>query len=245
MSQAKKPTKPLLTARFTIVNTTPYSQKVITDVFKKHLEEKGYKIYQTPSIRSYTAKYRLTKEGPFPDDEAKSVYETMYIMGPAGKETAMAKDLTNDPMGTRPILEKRKPVVTAITWNVAPLSGQTAQMLKDDVWAIRKGRVADKEKYTGIGWDPVVDEWGKTPEKLAPYPDRPPIPQALLPVAPPPAPKPVPPKPAPPKPEPAPKPIPVVPPPAPFIPPPAAKTNWKLWAGIAVIGGIAYLWGEK
>lgn len=248
---AQLPTKPLLTARFTLVNTTYYPAAQILGIFKADLEKAGFVIYQTPATKNYQAKFRLTKEGPFPDDEAKSVFETMYIMGPAGKETAIAKDLTNDPYGVRPILEQRKPLVTAIAWNLGAPNGQTPQMLSDLLWAIRRSRVANPDKYVGIGWVPVVDTWAKTPIHLPPYPDRPPIPAKLLPVAPkppppppppPPKPKPVPPKPKPLPPKPKPKPLPPPPPPKPE---PSLFSNWKFWTLLGGLGFVGYLQTDK
>jgi len=201
------PTKPLLTARFTLVNTSPYSVNQILTIFRGELEKLGLRIYQTPAIRSYLAKYTTSKEGPFDGDDSKSIFETMLIAGPAGKPLSIAKDLTNDAKGSRPILEQRKPYVTAITWNIG---GSDSQKLSDALWSIRKSRVMDQAHYVGLGWTPVVTTWNLAPKHLTPYPDRPPIPAALLP-----SPKPAPIKPAPIKP--APEPPPPPPAPAPII----------------------------
>lgn len=181
-----KPTKPLFTARFTLLNTSAYNSGDIQSIFRKDLEPKGYRFYQTPSVRSYKASYNLKKEGPYPDDD--TVTEIMTVMGPAGKETAIAKDLTHDPYGVRPILEKRLPIITAVTWNIAPpLATTLPQDLADLIWSIRKSRIMNTDKYTGLGFTPVVTTWEKAPVKFQTYPDRPPIPSALLPAPPKPA----------------------------------------------------------
>lgn len=227
---AEKPTKPLFTARFTLLNTAAYSQAAVLNAFRPDLEKAGYKVYQTPAVKSYTAKYTLKSE----KQDDGSIFEQMNVMGPAGKETAIGKNLTDDPMGSRPILEQRKPIVTALAWNIAPpLASTQPQALADLLWEIRRTKVMDKARYTGLGWVPVVATWVNTPVKLSPYPDRPEIPQALLPV-------------------PTPKPAPVIPPPPEpdrYIPPPPPVFNdpvvipkqaswfsdWRVWAVLAGI----------
>lgn len=182
MATTSTPTKPLLTARFSLVNTTAYSPSEIQTLFSPALKKAGFAIYQTPAVKSYTAKYTLTKEGPFPDDDTKAIFETMLIKGPSGKDIAIAKDIANDPKGSRPILELRKPVVTTFAWNLSPSSASiTPQSLADLLWEIRRQTVYDKSKYLGIGWTPIVSSWATTPASFPPYPDRPPIPAALLP----------------------------------------------------------------
>lgn len=228
---ATRPTKPLFTARFTLLNTSAYPSTTIQSIFRKDLEPKGYRFYQTPSVRSYKAPFTLSHDGPYPPDD-DTVTEIMRVMGPAGKETAIAKDLTNDPYGVRPILEKRSPMITAVTWNIAPpLASTPPQALADLIWSIRKSRVMNPEKYTGLGFTPVVDTWENAPLKLSTYPDKPAIPSALLP------PKP---KPVLDAPKPAPLPAPYVPPPAPIfvsdvLPASNLFGDWRLWA---IFGGL-------
>lgn len=235
-----KPTKPLFTARFTLVNTSAYSPDAVLKAFKSALTKAGWIVYQTPAIRHYTAKYKITKEGPFPDDDSKAVYENMEIEGPAGKPLATSMDIVNDPKGSRPILEQRKPIVTAITWNLGPPKGGTPQALSDFLWATRKAVLYNDEKFTGIGWVPVVAEWGKTPVKLTPYPDRPALPAVLQPAKPV---KPVKPKPVEPV---KPKPVVIVKPPAPPPPPPppppapVAPTRWPLYTGLGLAAWLFF-----
>ena len=231
---ATKPTKPLFTARFTLVNTRYYSADEIVKALRPGLEKAGYTIYQTPAVKGYTAKYTLAKEGPFEGDDSGAIYETMTIAGPDGKPVQVAMDVVNDAKGTRPILEQRKPMVTAFAWNLGPPAGATPQQLADLLWALRKSALYDKNRYLGIGWTPLVSTWESTPVKKAPYPDRPPIPAILLPKPP----KPIPPKPVPPKPVPVPVPVPIpLPPPEPT---PNLFSNWKLWAGLGILGAWVY-----
>ncbi len=230
------PTKPLFTVRFTLLNTYKYTPDNVLTPFKADLIKHGYKIYQTPAVKTYTAKYTISKEGPFPDDEEKSVFEIMRIMGPAGKETAVAKDLTNDKYGSRPILEKRLPIITAIAWNLGPPPNTTPQSLADLIWSIRKSRVMDPQKYTGLGFTPVCDTWTNTPLKLAPYPDRPPIPSSLTPGGTAPVPKVA-----------TPALDPFVPAPAPVYTPDGLSQSqalfgdWRLWATLGGISALALL----
>lgn len=234
----EKPTKPLFTARFTLVNTTHYTVDQIRKAFEPALKAAGFVIYQTPAVNKYKAAYSLTKDGPYEGDDTGAITEIMSIEGPAGKAIAVAKDIVNDPAGSRPILEKRLPNVTAIAWNIgAPKNvvlTSVPQALSDLLWKTRKEKIADNDKYTGIGWTPVVARWEDAPVKLPPYPDRPPIPASLIPVKP----KPVEPKPKPVEPKPKPdvvvKPPPPPPPPVPV--PVVQKPKWPYY-----LGGLAAL----
>ena len=234
------PIVPVFLARFTLLDTAPYSQAQVMDYFAPALLKTGYKVPQSPSIRSYLARYTLKTEGPFPDDPEKSVFETMTISGPAGKAIAIARDKTNDPPGTRPIVEQRKPYVTAIAWNLLPPKGATPQQLAELLWAIRRSEVYDKHTYVGAGWTPVVADWTKAPQNLSPYPPKSALPAIALPKPKPPVvvvkPKP-PPAPAPPPPAPPPEPdlIPV-PDYQPYQPAPVAGFKVPTWA--KVVGGV-------
>jgi len=258
MATAKVPDS-LFLLRFALLNTAYYTPEQILSVFGPSLKAAGYTIYQTPAVKAYIAKFRTKKEGPFPDDSAKSVYETMYVMGPDGKEISMAKDLTNDKMGSRPILESRKPAVTAISWNIGMAPKATKQNLIDLIWQIRREKLYDSAHYTGLAWPALADRWGPSRVKHAPYPDKPALPASLLPpapIVPEVKPKPAPivldpiivtPKPAPkPDPKPAPKPDPK-PDPKP-TPTPVVEAsifgNWKLWAGFGVFGTLYALFAD-
>lgn len=221
------PTKPLFTARFTLVNTSYYTPEKVLATFRPELEKAGYTIYQTPAFKGYTAKYKLTTEGPFPDDDTKAIFETMEIAGPDGTPLSTARDKVNDPQGSRPILEQRKPMVSAFAWNLGPPAGATSQNLSDLIWNIRRTTLYDKEKYLGLGWTPIVLPWESTPLKRAPYPDRPAIPAVLHP----PTPKPIvtPPPPTPPAPL----------PPAP-TPPPSTFPLMAVLLGLGIFGAWAY-----
>lgn len=232
---ADKPTKPLFTARFTLVNTRNYTGDEIVKIFSPELKKAGYTIYQTPAVKVYKATFTISKEGPFEGDDSGAVYETMNIAGPDGKAQAIAMDIVNDPKGTRPILEQRNPTVSAFAWNLGPPAGATPQQLSDLLWQIRRTTVYDKDKYTGIGWTPIVATWEQTPVKKAPYPDRPAIPAVLLP----PKPVVVTPKPVTPK--------PVTPPPVPPAPTPKPSLfrDWRLWTGLGVLGLWVYFGGDE
>lgn len=232
------PTKPLFCARFSLLNTTAYTPAQIRTALEPGLKAAGYVIYQAPIVKTYTAKYRTEKEGPFEGDDAKSVYEKMYIMGPDGKETAISKDLTNDPMGTRPVLEQKKPIVTTVAWNLGPPAGATPQTLSDLLWKLRRETLYSSDKYTGAGWVPIVLDWTATPVTRANYPNRPALPTALTPA-------------------PAPKPAPVIKPPIKIVAPVVVPEpipilvetnhiNWK-WIGIGAAGllGLALLTSDK
>ena len=224
---AETPTKPLFCARFSILNVNAYTAAQIVSAFRPALEAAGYTVYQAPLVKSYVAKYRTTQEGPFEGDDAKSVYLTFYVMGPDGKETAIAKDLTNDPKGTRPIIEAKKATVTTVAWNLGPPSGATTQSLSDLLWQIRREKLYSSATYTGGGWTPIVLDWTKTPLTRPNYPNRPPLPSALKPViAPKPAPKPTP--------------LPIVPAPAPAPILSNEGIPWKLVLG-AGAGVLAVL----
>ena len=223
------PTKPLFTARFAIVNTAYYTQDQIMGAFKKDLEAAGFIVYQTPSIKSYTAPYKLTTEKiPASDDDPAYVLTTMVIEGPSGKPLSVGRS-SLDPAGSRPIIEKKAPKVTSVAWNLGPPSGATTATLADKLWAIRRSRIHNPDLYTGIGWTPIVTTWQSAPVKLANYPDRPPLPASLVP--------------APPKPVVKPPPVdPVITPPPVVLPPtpgPIAQASVMPWKWL--VGGSAAL----
>ena len=225
------PTKPLFTARFAIVNTAKYTQDQIMGAFAKDLKAAGYVVYQTPSLRYYTATFKITDEKIDEEDGSKSTFSTMVIDGPSGKQLSIGMNRTLDKPGVRPILEKKLPLVTAVAWNLGPpASAPSTQALADKLWAIRKNRIYNADLYTGIGWTPIVTTWQTAPVKLAPYPDRPPLPASLVPAAP----KPV---------VVAPKPVPVdpyVPPPI-VLPPAPAPVQASALPWGAILGGSAAL----
>ncbi len=239
----KLPTKPLFTARFTLLNTTDFTVAYVLKIIGDELKKAGCTIYQSPARSVYTAKYRFettNEESPIWNDSGEEGPDTeiittdfIYIAGPAGKEKAQAKART-DPKGSRPILEQKKPVVSAFAWNIGPAKNMTPEQLGALIWKAEMELIRNKDKSTGPGWDPIVTTWEKAPVKLPPYPDRPPIPEVLLPAEPKPKPKPEP-KPKP-KPEPKPVPVPVpVPVPTPIETKPWYE-QWQLWAAIAGVG---------
>jgi hypothetical protein len=236
------PTKPLYCIRFTLVNTTPYTVSQVLNALKPGLEAAGAIVYQTPAIRVYTPAYSIHKEGPFEGDDSKTVFEKMTIAGPSGVPINAMRDMA-DPIGTRPVVEQRKAIVSAFAWNIGPPANTTPEQLGAIVFALLKKSFYNSKTYTGFSWAPLSSEWSETLVKLSPYPDRPALPAVLTPIAP--------------SPTPAPKPpahltipetvitVPIVKPPTPDPLAPTTDTNpswlWPVVAGVVGIGLFAIM----
>ena len=189
------------------------------------------------------------------DPDKTLVYESMLFKGPDGqpfrimrqfapiKESNTQAFQPAQPVGSRPILDKKSPRITTVAWNLGAkaITPDIEKALITKIRDIRKSRVYNPQRETGTGFTALAHSWQNTPFKLANYPDRPPVPKGLLPTPPkpaptPPKPAPTPPKPPPPPPKPTPKPTPL-----PVIIPAEPETILsKYWQWILGGGLVAF-----